>query len=237
MKILMCDDQVEFLTILKSSLNKILSEMNIEIYMVSFTDPDKVLDYIKEYMDVDIVFMDILMGEKNGFEVAKQISLITPKCKIIFLSSTSAYALKGYDIKAAYYLMKPIKKTKLSLVLNDVITDLRYNDDKYIVERNDLGIHKIFLDEIIYIETCNRNTMIHTTSGNYISYKTMKEHETRLNKNFNRCHSSYIVNMEFIKHYQVYELYLLNDDTIFVSKNRRKDFLHALTKFYGKQLK
>lgn len=236
MKILMCDDQEVFLRSLKDLLSVVLAEMNIEANMISFTDPDEALNYIKEYMDVDIIFMDILMGEKNGYEAAMQISMIAPKGKIIFLSSTSAYAIKGYNAKACHYLIKPIKKNKLSCVLKDVISDLKYSDGSYIIERNDAGIHKIFLDEIIYIETCRRNTMIHTKSGNYISYRSMKEHEVKLNSSFFRCHSSYIVNMEFIKNYQTYDLYLLNNETIQVSKNRRKDFLCALTKFYGKHL-
>lgn len=237
MKILMCDDQEEFLVKLRDLLTEILAFMNLKAYLVSFVDADQIVDYIKEYMDADIVFMDILMGERNGYEVAKKISNIAPKTKIIFLSSTSAYAIKGYDIKAPRYLMKPVKKERLTSVLKDVISELQYNNENYIMERNDLGIHKIFLDEIVYIETCKRNTLIHTTSGNYVSYKNMKEHENRLNKNFIRCHSSYIVNMEYVKDYQAYELYLLNNDTILVSKNRRKEFLYALTKFYGKMLK
>lgn len=237
MKILMCDDQEEFLISLRNSLTEILAELNLKSYLLSFTDADQILDYIREYQDADIVFMDILMGEKNGYEVAKQISTIAPKTKIIFLSSTSAYAIKGYDIKVTRYLMKPVKRERLAYVLKDVISELQYNNSNYIVERNDQGIHKIFLDEIIYIETSKRNTLIHTTYENYISYRSMKEHESRLNKNFIRCHSSYIVNMEFVKDYQSYELYLLNSDTILVSKNRRKDFLYALTKFYGKMLK
>ena len=70
-----------------------------------------------------------------------------------------------------------------------------------------------------------------------LSYKSMKEHEARLNsKIFIRCHSSYIVNMNFIKTYSGYEIYLLNNEKIWVSKNRRKDFLHTLTRFYGELL-
>lgn len=237
MKILMCDDQTKFLDNLKSCLEEIAKEMNMEIYMVSFTDPDQAVGYVKNYIDIDVIFMDILLGEKNGYDAAKKIRSISPKSKIIFLSTTSAYAIKGYEINVTRYLMKPIKKTRLSNVLKDVVYELQYIDDNYIVERNDYGIHKIFLNEIIYIETYKRNTLIHTTSGNYTSYKCMKEHECRLDKNFIRCHSSYIVNMEYIKDYREYEVCLINKDRIWVSKNRRKDFLHSLTKFYGMQLK
>lgn len=236
MKVLMCDDQKEFLIRLEKALDNILSDMEITFYLISFTDPEEALKYIVEYTDIDVVFMDILMGDKNGYEIAKQIRIISPKSKIIFLSTTTAYALKGYTIRATRYLVKPIKKTELFAVLNEVVAELQFDNDNFIVEKNDFGIHKLYFNEIIYIETCKRNTLIHTISGDYISYKSMKEHQGRLNNNFIRCHSSYIVNMEYIKDYQGYEINLLNNDKIWVSKNRRKEFLHTLTKFYGKLL-
>lgn len=236
MKVLICDDQKEFLLQLEKVLDSILSDMKIAFYLISFTDPEQALKYMIEYMDIDIVFMDILMGDKNGYEVAKQIRVILPKSKIIFLSVTTAYALKGYTVKATRYLVKPIKQAELSNILNEVISELQYDNGNFIVEKNDFGIHKLYLKEIIYIETCKRNTLIHTISSNYISYKTMKEHQSRLDSNFIRCHASYIVNMEYIKDYQGCEVYLLNNDKIWVSKNRRKEFLHTLTKFYGELL-
>lgn len=236
MKVLMCDDQKEFLIRLEKVLDNILSDMKITFYLISFTDPEEALKYLSEYMDIDIVFMDILLEDKNGYEIAKQMRTIAPKSKIIFLSSTTAYALKGYTIRATRCLVKPIKKPELSAVLNEVVSELQFDNDDFIVEKNDFGIHKLYFNEIIYIETCKRNTLIHTISGDYISYKSMKEHQGKLNNNFIRCHSSYIVNMEYIKDYQGYEINLLNNDKIWVSKNRRKEFLHTLTKFYGKLL-
>ena len=236
MKVLMCDDQKEFLIRLEKVLDNILSDMKITFYLISFTDPEEALKYLSEYMDIDIVFMDILLEDKNGYEIAKQMRTIAPKSKIIFLSSTTAYALKGYTIRATRYLVKPIKKSELSAVLNEVVSELQFDNDDFIVEKNDFGIHKLYFNEIIYIETCKRNTLIHTISGDYISYKSMKEHQGKLNNNFIRCHSSYIVNMEYIKDYQGYEINLLNNDKIWVSKNRRKENLHTLTKFYGKLL-
>lgn len=237
MKVLICDDQPQFLDVLQKCLEELALEIHIDLSIILFTNPDQVINYIKEYIDIHIIFMDILLGDKNGYDAAIKIRQISPNSKIVFLSSTSAYAIRGYEIKATRYLLKPIKKSKLLNVLKEIVLELQYVDNNYIVERNDYGIHKIFLKEIVYIETYSRNTLIHTTSGEYISYKSMKEHENRLDSNFIRCHSSYIVNMEFIKDYHEYEVYLSNNEKIWVSKNRRRDFLHSLTKFYGKQLK
>lgn len=237
MKILVCDDEEKFISQLRGALEQIFLELNMEISLVAFTDPRKVVSYMKEFVDVDIVFMDILMGEINGYEVAKQISNVSPKVKIIFLSSTTAYAIKGYDINITRYLVKPLKIQRLSTTIQQVIKEIQLEKNSFIIEKNDHGIHKIFMDEIIYIETVDRNTMIHTIQENILSYRSMKEHEIRLNmKSFIRCHSSYIVNMNFIKTYKGFEIYLLNGEKIWVSKNRRKDFLHTLIRFYGELL-
>ena len=235
-KVLMYDTQKDFLIRFEALLNKMLSELNVDFYLISFTDSEKALIYIEEYMDIDIVFMDILPEKENEYEIAKRFRNTLPKSKIIFLSATAAYALKGYSIKATSYLIKPIKYRELLLVLKDIVLELQYSNENYIVEKNDDGIHKLFFNEIIFIETHDRNTLIHTTSGNFVSYKSMKEHESRLNNNFIRCHSSYIVNMTFIKNYQGYEVFLLSNDTIWVSKNRRKEFSYRLMKFYGELL-
>lgn len=237
MKILICDDEEKFISILAEALKEIFSNMNMEISLFTFTDARQAISYTKEFMDIDIVFMDILMGDINGYDAAKAISHIDSRIKIIFLSSTTAYAVKGYDIKATRYLVKPLKVHRLTKVIHQITEELKLEKHDYIIEKNDNGMYKILVDEIIYIETSDRNTMIHTKQGNILSYKSMKEHEARLNsKIFIRCHSSYIVNMNFIKTYSGYEIYLLNNEKIWVSKNRRKDFLHTLTRFYGELL-
>lgn len=164
-KILMCDAQKDFLIRFEALLNKMLSELNVDFYLISFTDSEKALIYIEEYMDIDIVFMDLTRKE-NGYEIAIRIRDILPKSKIIFLSATAAYALKGYSIKVTSYLIKPIKYGELLVVLKDIVFELQYSNENYIVEKNDDGIHKLYFNEIIFIETYNRNTLIHTTSGN-----------------------------------------------------------------------
>ena len=211
--------------------------MNIEVSIVTFTDAEKAIQYVEAFRDVDIVFMDIMMEKNNGYDVAKQIIKLDARIKIIFLSATAAYAVKGYDIKATRYLLKPLKVHRLQVVLQQIVEEIRRQENNYVIEKNDQGIHKIFIDEIIYIETIDRHTMIHTDYGNILSYKSMKEHEKRLGwGRFFRCHSSYIVNMDYIKTYSGYEIYLLGNEKIWVSKNRRKDFLHTLTRFYGQML-
>ena len=194
MKILICDDEEKFISILAEALKEIFSNMNMEISLFTFTDARQAISYTKEFMDIDIVFMDILMGDINGYDAAKAISHIDSRIKIIFLSSTTAYAVKGYDIKATRYLVKPLKVHRLTKVIHQITEELKLEKHDYIIEKNDNGMYKIFVDEIIYIETSDRNTMIHTKQGNILSYKSMKEHEARLNsKIFKRC-PSYIVN-------------------------------------------
>lgn len=105
-----------------------------------------------------------------------------------------------------------------------------------LLKKNDSGFFKIYFDEILCIETYNRNTLVHTLNEDILSYKNMKQHMARLNSSFIRCHNSYIVNMAYIKSYRGNEIYLTNSKVVWVSKSRRKEFLKSLSDYYENYL-
>lgn len=73
------------------------------------------------------------------------------------------------------------------------------SDNSYYIETNKEGIFKIYLSSIKYIETLERHTVVHAVDNEIYSNKTMASHLNELDKRFIRCHSSIIVNMQYIK--------------------------------------
>ncbi|MBD7910632.1 MULTISPECIES: LytTR family DNA-binding domain-containing protein [Clostridium] len=118
---------------------------------------------------------------------------------------------------------------------NDVELNWKHGEP-YIVDKTDKGIYKIYLEDIIYIETYKRNTLIHTKKENILSYKTMKYHLKILNNSFYRCHESYIVNFKYISKIIKLDITLKNNEILPLSKNRKIGFLEALLNFYRSQL-
>ena len=184
MKIWICDDEKIFLDKIHQEVVGILEELDIGFSVNLYQTGEGVLEAFVKNPDVDIIFMDILLGNANGYEIASKIRERNSKVKIIFLTSITKYALKGYEIGASRYLVKPVSLSKLKQVLVNTINEVRKNNTEYIIEKNDNGVYKIFMNDIMYIETSGRNTIIHVNNQEILSYRTMKKHLIRLNEMF-----------------------------------------------------
>ena len=73
----------------------------------SFTDPLEAMTFIAGE-EVDVVFLDIEMPEKNGLEMAGQIFEIKPHIDVVFVTAYDQYALTAFQVYASGYLLKPI---------------------------------------------------------------------------------------------------------------------------------
>lgn len=108
------------------------------------------------------------------------------------------------------------------------------NDSPAIVVVNDSGKYKIFLHTLRYVETFNRNLLLHTDQENIICYKSMKEMEQELVAHgFVRCHTSYIVNLFFVKGVNKLELTLITGEILPISQPKRKQFMEQLAEYWG----
>lgn len=231
MKILICDDEKMFLDILGREIERILHDLGLDYSIGMYQTGSEFLEAYSKNPEVDIVFMDILLEDENGYKIASEIRTGDPMVKIIFLTSVTKYVLKGYEIGASRYLLKPVTTSKLKEVLLKTIDEVRKSADEYIIEKNDNGIYKIFMRDIVYIETSGRNTIIHTNSQDIISYQTMKKHLSRLNAMFIRCHSGIIINLEYVVEMKKDSIKMLSNNIVPLSKNRKYEVKEALTKY------
>lgn len=236
MKIVICDDDEFFLTKLNGYISKILSEKQINKKILSFISGEEFLRYYEKFKDIDMVFLDILMKDITGIQVAKKIREQDTSMQIFFITSISRYIMEGYNVRAANYLIKPVKYNTLYRELDKAIKLLQSRYKKYILEKNDFGIFKINQEDIRYIETFERNTLIHTAAGNILSYKNMKKHLELLGEDFYRIHESYIVNLNNIKSLLKMELELESGEILPVSKHRKKELMDQISIYYGNQL-
>lgn len=232
MRILICDDEKIFLDIIHQEVRKVLDELDVNFSINMYQTGKEFLEAYNKNPEVDIIFMDILLGTENGYQIVSNIRKNNQKVKIIFLTSVTKYALKGYEIGASRYLLKPISVPKLKEVLIKIVDEVRHNNDEYIIEKNDNGIYKIFMSDIIYIETSGRNTIIHMRNQDIISYQTMKNHLARLNKMFIRCHSGIIVNLEYVVEMRKDSIKLQFGGVVPLSKNRKCEVKEALTSYF-----
>lgn len=76
-------------------------------YIAEFSNCNAALEWV-DMNHVDVAFLDISMRGMTGLELAEQIQIMQPDCKIVFCTGYSQYALDAFKIHVSGYLMKPI---------------------------------------------------------------------------------------------------------------------------------
>jgi len=173
---------------------------------------------IKE-MKPDLVFLDVRMPEKTGFDMLRMFDDIA--FDIIFVTSYDEYAITAFDFGAIDYILKPIDYTKLISSVNKAARNIQRNTPKSYMQfinaleegsglLNSISLHKkdkvviVGLAEICYIQgTRNYCEVVTHDSRKFISSKTLCDYEALLvpYSNFVRINKSMIINVRFVKEY------------------------------------
>jgi len=101
--VVIVDDEEDAHDILERQLNR-LGDINIS---GKASNVDEALDMIIKF-NPDIVFLDVQMPEKDGFELVKELKRFNIKTTIIFVTAHNEYAINAVKIAAFDYLLKPV---------------------------------------------------------------------------------------------------------------------------------
>ena len=230
--IAVCDDEKDFVEQLTGLLDRYAEETGQEIRITKYFDGMELME--KYDPSIDLIFLDIRMRLVDGLHTAEHIRKLDENVEIIFLTTMTQYGLEGYKYRAANYIIKPMKYVRLKSEMDQFIRRHQKEETPALVITNDTGKYKVSLKSIRYIETYNRNLMFHTENGDIICYKSMKEMEKQLkDKGFVRCHTSYMVNLFYVKGTRKLEIELVTGEIVPVSQPKRKEFMEYLADYWG----
>ena len=148
-----------------------------------------------------ILFLDIYMNGMTGMEAARRIRRQSDDCILVFVTTSSDFAVESYDVQASYYLLKPFDPEKLCRILS-TIQFRQSQNSRYIELISDRTPVKIPVRSILYVDTYRNAVQVHTTDAGIIrSYITFQKFEELLEgmKCFLSCYRGCIVNMDHIE--------------------------------------
>ncbi|MBC9931231.1 LytR/AlgR family response regulator transcription factor [Chitinophaga qingshengii] len=155
------------------------------------------LNNLLRQQPVDLLFLDIEMPYINGVELLES---LTHPPKVIFTTAYEQYALKGFELDAIDYLMKPISFERFLKAANRALEVFSPATATPVAER-DIYIKtgeklvRVLLEDIIFIEAMENYVNIHTTHGRYLTHATLKAvAENVTGPEFVQTHKSYIIN-------------------------------------------
>src|SRR5687767_5470796 len=196
-----------------------------------FEDPLQSLSLF-ESQKIDLLFLDIKMPDISGIDFYKSLA---NKPEVIFTTAYSEFAINGFELKAMDYLMKPISFEKFITACNRVkdFIEIRNQKDKgkeFFFINVSHKMHKIFYDDILYLEGYKDYTKVHLISSPnpLLILHNLKYFEDLLDKKqFIRIHRSYMVSLRKINTASRKSV-TINNNSLPVSDNYRDGFFSLI---------
>ena len=232
MKVAVCDDNISFLEEMKEILLKDVLVKNVEVY----SNPEQLLEDIKEYDDFNLVFMDLEWGnEKSGLYWGEEFYKHMPHLPVVFITGYNdrfAQHIMLTKMNLLGYLTKPVHVDILHRYLGKA--DALQEKVTYLVMSIQGRTVSVHTKDIIYLESEAHKVMIHTEQETYTIYEKLSDVKDRLSEDFTQCHKSFIANMNYISVIDCKSLLLKNDIRLPVSRTfasqLRKDFFEFARK-------
>ena len=176
----------------------------------------------------DIILMDIQMQFMDGMTAAEKIRQMDQKVIIMFITNMIQYAVRGYEVDAMDYVVKPVEYFSFSQKLDKAIGRIRSEAKEFLMITIGEGIVKTDIADIYFIEGQRHNVIYYTSRGDYCSRITMKELEEKLAvHNFFRCAKGYLVNMNHVEGFVGSDC-VIHNVHIPDSRTRKKEFMNLL---------
>lgn len=220
MNILICDD----IAAETKKLMELLDGSGADISAVAFQNSHDALDYFRSGVSVDCCFLDIVMPEMDGIELARELREAGFKGEIIFLSTSHEYGPETYTVDAFSYLLKPPTRESVGEVLRKLENARsRKDDDRDGITVNTKSfVRFILFRDISYAEVIKHKVYFRLVDGDEVDmYATFSEIAPQLLRNtrFVQCHNSFIVNMDAISAIDGKEIIMRNKARVPVSKS------------------
>ena len=179
--------------------------------LASFSTATEAKEFLQNN-EADILFLDIQLPDINGLDMLRQLD---KRPEVILTTAYADYAVEGFNLKVADYLLKPFSPERFGAAVDKVIETINLKKNKqgskplreYLMIRADYKTIRVYLDEIIYIEGLKEYVSIYTKERRYITLEALKNLEQTLPADqFARVHRSYIVAKPYVSAMASHEL-------------------------------
>lgn len=236
MRIAICDDDTQELTHLLELIAEYQSGSGKNVDCRYFQNSTDFLCDLKggEY---DLVLLGAPMAGAGGVQAARELRELDRNVEIIFVSSSSEFAVESYSVGAYYYLLKPVDADSLFPLLDSVESKLFVQKEQGFVLKSRKGVVRVFFAWLEFVEVINKTVSFHMADGMiYTVTAALADFEEELlnRPEFFKTHRSYLVNLNYIQAIGANCIVTKNGHDIPVSRQRRNQVQDAYMHFLYK---
>ncbi len=206
--------EAEYVTALVDRWGK---EAGHTLSIAGYPSAEAFLFQYEDQKSVDILLLDIEMGQMNGMELARRIRQADEMMQMVFITGYPDFISEGYEVSALHYLMKPVAPEKLWAVLDKAAARLA-REEKRLDVTYDRKTDYVPLSRILYVEAQKQYVLIHTLEETYRMKKSLAKTEEELDEYFLQVHRSFCVNLRHVVQIKSGGVVLKNGEEIPISR-------------------
>lgn len=204
LRIAVCDDETQELKQTEAMLNAYFqAHPQLKGQVTAYRDGRTLLAQRETHGNFDLYVLDILMPEFSGIETGRRLRALGDQGEIVFLTSSNDFAADSYDVRAFFYLLKPVEKAKLFQVMDSVQKKLLKRRNSAIVVNTAMGPRCILLDQIRYAERVGR-CIRYNCMGGTVDSQTIRAPFREVvapllaDRRFQLCGASFVINCQYV---------------------------------------
>ena len=231
-RIAIVEDEVEQVDRLKQYIERFCKENSISYEISLFKDGEEILTNYKAKWD--LILMDIEMPHVDGMKAAQKIRQIDQHTVLIFVTAMARYAIRGYEVDALDFVLKPVGYAAFSMKLRKVVNMIKSREQRMILISTGSSLVKLAVDDILYVEVANHKLSVHTAEQVFHQSGNLKDMEAQLSgTTFAKCNNGYLVNLRNVNSIEKDECIMSNGDHLPISRAKKKEFYQLFAEYIG----
>lgn len=214
-------------------------ELGIRVETEVFADGKTLVEHIRVGEHYGLIFLDIEMEQVDGISAARLIRETDRSVLFIYISGYDSYLKELFEVEPFRFLSKPLdnelfcryyKEARQRIGETEVFYQFTFNKE----------IHKVPLKDVVYFESRNRVVYIFFSDGHseyfYGKLNSVEKQLANSRRYFLRIHQSFLVNYDYIKKMNFYNVTIyIGDDAmeLKISEDRQKDVRRKLCEIAG----
>lgn len=203
MRIIICDDEQEYIDLITASVNRWCEAQHVQIQpLVVYRSSEDAMEGLENGSSFDLAFLDIQFpGELSGLELARRLRDGNEHMSIVFATNFKDYALEGYKVNALRYLLKPVEDVQVFECLSIAYRQWKLLQNEAILLDAPDQVYHVLFKSISYLESKGHYVHVYLADGKSIRVrgKLTELLEQMPAEQFVQCHRSYVVNLFYVQ--------------------------------------
>lgn len=193
------------------------------------------MEALSDKSHYDVCFLDIDLPGISGMEAAGLLRIYDETVPIIFVTNLAKFAVKGYEVGAMGFIVKPATYGSLSMNLDRALRFIAQHSHRSIMVPTEEGLRVVPFSQIVYVEVTGHRLTYHLDGEEPVEARgSLGQLEEDLREApIVRVAKSCVANMDKIELIRGSDLKMVNGDVLHISRSKKREVVETVTDYLG----